>query len=94
LIKNRFQELLAVLEREQGRKYSQREIAEITGLTRPTISAIASNQVQRYDVETVSRLVKFLGVDVTDFFVQVPDDEPGDEGFIEESSEELALEVG
>jgi transcriptional regulator with XRE-family HTH domain len=88
LIKNRFQELLAILEREHGRKYSQREIAAITGVAQSTISAIASNQVQRYDVDTVSRLVKFLGVDVTEFFVMVPD-EPDDGGNIE-VSEELA----
>ncbi len=92
MIKNRFQELLAVLEREHGRKYSQREIAAITGVAQSTISAIASNQVQRYDVDTVSRLVKFLSVDVTEFFVTVPD-EPGDEGNIE-VSEELAGAVG
>lgn len=92
MIQNRFQELLAVLERKTGRKYSQRDIAEITGVAQSTISAYASNQIKRYDADVLSRLIKFLGVDVSEFFVLVPDG-PGDNEGYSEVSEVVAVVV-
>lgn len=84
MIQNRFQELLAVLERRTGKKYSQRDIAEITGVAQSTISAYASNQIRRYDADVLARLVRFLGVDVSDFFVMTPDEPDNNESEIPE----------
>lgn len=68
-IVNRFQELLAVKGRHEGRRISQRIAAEEMGLTQVTVGRYARNEVSRYDEPIVLAMCNYLGCTVGDFLV-------------------------
>ncbi len=74
VLQNRFAELLAAHERKTKRKWTYEDITAVTGIASSTLSAYAQNKIRRFDATTIERLIKFLDVDVTDFFVVVPGD--------------------
>ena len=49
-----------------GRAVPLDEVAEATGIARPTINRIELNQTERIDFETLVKLCKFYGVPVGD----------------------------
>ena len=73
-IKNRFAEHLAIKERRDGRSYSRKEIEEIVKISRTSIDNMMNNQTQRYDMKVVAKVCQWLGIDVTQFFVQEDDE--------------------
>lgn len=46
---------------ERGKRITQRELAEATGLSLPTIGRWYKSDVDRIDLATVAPLTKFLG---------------------------------
>lgn len=76
-IVNRYQELLAVKERREGRRITQRTAAAETGLTTTTIGHYARNEVSRYDEPIVLAMCNYLGCTVGEFLVieEVNEDE-------------------
>jgi DNA-binding Xre family transcriptional regulator len=73
-IVNRFSELVAIKERRDGRKWTYREISEVTGVNPATLTKFARQRHDAMDLETLAKLCDFLGVPVGDFLVIMPDD--------------------
>lgn len=67
-IKNRFAELVAEKERQEGRRWRYEDITEKTGVAMSTLSAYARNKVRRFDAVTVEALLDFFGCTVAEFF--------------------------
>lgn len=69
---NRFAELLAVKERREGRKISQREIADTINAALNTVNIIAQNKPTAYiHRETIEKLMDYLEVTHAEFFETV-----------------------
>jgi DNA-binding Xre family transcriptional regulator len=66
---NRFKILLAEKEIRDNKKISYQEIKEVTGIAASTISAWATNNVTRYDGDTIAAFCDFLECDVADLIV-------------------------
>jgi DNA-binding Xre family transcriptional regulator len=58
---SRFSVLLAEKELKEGRKYTYREIEQITGVNKNTIGLWVKGKVQRFDSQTIESLCNFLG---------------------------------
>lgn len=69
MIVNRFRELLAIKERHEKRKLSQRTVAEETGLSKSTVDRYARNEITRYDEDVVLTLCQYLGCQPGDLLV-------------------------
>lgn len=70
ILMNRLGVLMAEYSQERGgRRLTQTELAEQTGIAQSTISAYVTNQVTRYDSDTVARLLQFFDADIGEFFV-------------------------
>ncbi len=52
------------------RKMSQRELAEITGISENTISKIAGGSPRQLRLETIDMICEALGIDVGDLIVR------------------------
>jgi transcriptional regulator with XRE-family HTH domain len=72
-LKNRLAEIMAIRAR-QGRRISQLELAEATGIAQSTISAYYTNKVTRFDADTVVRLLTYLDISIEEFFILDPED--------------------
>ena len=57
-----------------GRPVTIEEVAEATGIARPTLSRIELNQTERIDFETIRKLCEFYGVGAGELIVVQPDD--------------------
>lgn len=57
----RFKDLLLRKSAEEGRLITQKEVAEATGLSLPTISRWYHNDVKRIEVDTVTKLSVYFG---------------------------------
>jgi DNA-binding Xre family transcriptional regulator len=68
-IKNRLRELLAIKERQDGRNYSQREVAESLGLSKVAVDRFARNETTRFDEHIVLALCEFLGCGIGDLLI-------------------------
>lgn len=77
-IVNRYEELLAIKERREGRRITQRVAAKETGLTTTTIGRYSRNEVTRYDEPIVLMLCNYLGCTLSEFLV-VEEFDNGDE---------------
>lgn len=53
-------QLILDLSAKNGREYQIKDIAEATGLTRFTISAVVNNTAVRVDLATLSKLYRFF----------------------------------
>lgn len=89
-IRNRYQELLAVKERREGRKITQRIAAEEIGITTVTIGRYARNEVERYDEAVILAMCNYLGCTLGEFLVIEEVNESGAES--PENEAALALE--
>jgi DNA-binding Xre family transcriptional regulator len=76
-IKNRFTELLGKKVREDGRRISQREVADTLNIAKGTIDRIALNKTTRYDEHVILALCNFLECDIGEllYIEEVPDEE-------------------
>lgn len=68
-IRNRYQELLAVKERREGRKITQRTAAKEIGVVTVTIGRYARNEVERYDEDVILAMCNYLGCTIGEFLV-------------------------
>lgn len=59
-IVSRFSILLAEKELRDGRKYTYRDIEEITKVDKNTIGLWVNGKIQRFDATTLDHLCKFL----------------------------------
>lgn len=66
---NRFRELLAIKERREGRRISQREVARVIGLSKYTVDTYARNEVTRFDETTLRTLCDYFGCEVGELLV-------------------------
>lgn len=74
-VKNRFNELLARKERIEKRRFTRRQIVEITGVSLSSVQSWAMNTVSRFDALQIAAFCKFLDCSVDDLLVLVEDDE-------------------
>lgn len=75
---NRLAEHIAYIERREGRKISNRQIARDTGLSRSTVDGYINNDRAQYDAQNVLTICEYLGIDpVTEFWV-IEEVEAGD----------------
>ncbi len=57
-----------------GRPVTIEEVAEATGIARPTLSRIELNQTERIDFETIKKLCTFYGVGVGELLEFKPEE--------------------
>lgn len=75
-VKNRFRELLAA-KRSTGRRISNREVAEQTGIAKATIDRIARNETTRFDEHVILALCEYFGCTVGELLVIEEVESPG-----------------
>lgn len=76
MIKCRLKILLAEKAlRDEKRSYTMREVAAATGLSKDTVTDWANNNVKRFDEPVLDKLCKFLGCQVGDLLIRVPEDD-------------------
>lgn len=90
-IRNRYQELLSIKERREGRRITQRVAAEEIGVTTVTIGRYARNEVERYDESTILAMCKYLGCTLAEFLVIEEVDGPGEQSPEHETALAMAL---
>ena len=66
IVRNRFKILLAEKEYRDGRDYSYRDIARLTGVSPNTIGAYKKGTVTRFDQPTIVALCNWLECDLSD----------------------------
>lgn len=66
---NRFEELLAVKERREKRRISQRTAAEEMGITQVTIGRYARNELSRYDESIILAMCNYLDCAIGDLLI-------------------------
>lgn len=77
--RSRLPELINRLEEREKRRITQQEIADATGIRRPTLSAWMSwGSFKRLDAEVVGRLAEYLNCDPNEL-VEWIEDEQGHE---------------
>lgn len=82
-IEVRLNNLLAQIEIETGKRPTQKEIAEATGIAESTLSRFAQNKTGRFDSDVLVKLVDYLdkkladGCTLSDLIAYPPD--PGQE---------------
>jgi len=75
VIRSRLQLLLAQkADRERRKRYTLREVAQATGLSKDIIAAYINNTVGRYENSTLESLCAWLGCQVGDLLVREPDE--------------------
>ena len=68
-IYNKFKLLLSQKEIDENKRISYKEIKETTGITISSLSAWATNKVQRFDADTIAALCEYFGCSVGDLIV-------------------------
>jgi putative transcriptional regulator len=71
-VHNRFKILLAEKELREGRRISYKEIQEETGIAASSLSAWATNSINRYDRKTIDKLCAYFGCAVGDLLEYQP----------------------
>lgn len=75
VINNRFGVLLAEKRVKERRSIPLSEIADETGITRPTLYAWQNNTVTRFEATVIDKLCKYFSVQPGELFEYVPDPE-------------------
>lgn len=72
VLMNRLAEHIAIAERRENRRISNRQIAQDTGIAKTTVDAYVRNDREQFDRRVVLKICDYLGIDpVKDFFVIV-----------------------
>lgn len=71
-INNHFGVLLAQRREKEKRNISLSEVAEKTGISRPTLVAWQSNTVTRFDLSVIEALCEYFGVSLSDLLEYHP----------------------
>ena len=69
MIKCRLEKLILDKQVHEGRKITNREIAEKTGISASTISRLASNQITRFEAETLASLCAYFDCTLGDLLI-------------------------
>lgn len=75
-IQNRMKELVAIKERQDGRRYTHEDIAAITGVSRGSITTYMNNRAGRFDEAVLLRICSWLDCTIGDLLVIVSDESP------------------
>lgn len=75
MIRFRIKEVLLDKEFHLGRRITQDEIAQATGIHRTTLSKIAGQRGYNTTTDNIDKLCRFLGCRVEDLMQYVPDEE-------------------
>ena len=79
MVYNRFKILLSEKEAREGKRVSYADIQKSTGIAASTLSAWATNDISRYDRETIEKLCKFFSCKVGELIVYEPSpQQPGE----------------
>ena len=70
-VQSRFGVLLAQKRINEKRPIPLAEVAEATGISRPTLYAWENNTVTRYDAMVIEQLCRYFGIEVGDLLVVV-----------------------
>lgn len=73
-INNRFGVLLAEKRMREKAKIPLSEVADKTGITRPTLVAWQTNTVTRFDLSVIEALCQYFGVNLSDLLEYIPPD--------------------
>ena len=75
-VQNRARLLLAQKEHAERRKITYDDMRDETSLATSTISAIMTNSMRRYDVDTLATLITYFGCTFDEFFeiIEVTED--------------------
>lgn len=71
-INNRFGVLLAEKRAQAKRNISLSEVAQETGISRPTLVAWANNTVTRFDLAVIEALCEYFGVPLAELLDYTP----------------------
>jgi len=71
-INNKFGVLLAEKRAQAKHNISLSEVAQETGVSRPTLVAWANNTVTRFDLPVIEALCQYFGVTLSDLLEYVP----------------------
>jgi putative transcriptional regulator len=79
-VKNRLFDLIRQKELKEGRRITQKEIAEFAGVTEHTIINWIRNKTTRYDTLVIERVCDFFACDLCDllYFEETVEDIPED----------------
>jgi putative transcriptional regulator len=72
MVYNRFKILLAQKETKENRRISYDEIRQATGIAASSLSAWATNSIDRYDRATIDKLCTYFGCTVGELIVHEP----------------------
>ena len=75
MIRFRLKEVLLDKEFHLGKKITQDEIAQATGIHRTTLSKIAGQRGYNTTTDNIDKLCRYLGCKVEDIMQYVPDEE-------------------
>jgi putative transcriptional regulator len=78
MIRFNLKNLIADKEFKEGRKINYDEISEYTGISKPTLSKIATKRGYNITSDTVEKICNYFGCKIEDFMVIVPDPEAVD----------------
>ena len=73
-IQSQFKILLSQKETKEGRKYSYRNIEEITDVSKTTVGLWNNNKVRRFDANTLEAFCKFFDCQPGDLLVYIPEE--------------------
>ena len=73
-INNRFGVLLAEKRMKEKDKIPLSEVAEKTGISRPTLVAWQTNTVTRFDLSIIEALCQYFNVSLSDLLEYIPPD--------------------
>ncbi len=73
MVKLNFKALLADKEFRENRKIQYEEISQHTGISRQTLSRIATKRGYNLTLDTIERLCKYFGCKIEEFVMIIPD---------------------
>ena len=76
-VKNRLAELIAIKARQEERgRISNREIAEVLGISPVTVNRYVNNEITRFDSDTVQKLCDYLDCSIGELLYLDADETP------------------
>ena len=57
------------------KRYTQKEIMELTGLSHKTVNQLFSGRHYNYELETLETIAKFFECKIHDILIEVPDEQ-------------------
>lgn len=74
MIRFKLQELIAEKQFKDGRRVTMTELSEATGINRVTLSKLVNHRGYSTVTDSIDKLCKFFGCEVSDVMEYVPDE--------------------